>query len=134
MLRSIPQIDCYSNYFCAVDDRGYYKDHPLYMEILNRSTIGTFNVPVVHCTYLINSKYIDKLDYSDGSNDYEFVIFSRSARKNNIGQFICNEEKFGVLVHFGEETSLQEEKEALHRLPSFQNVTTFLDDWVNKNY
>lgn len=110
LLRSIPEPgDAYSNYFCAVDDSGYYREHPDYLQILGKTKVGTFQVPVVHCTYLINADCIDKLTYLDGTDDYEFVIFSRSARNNGVGQYICNEKEFGSLVHFYSSVSLEEE-------------------------
>jgi hypothetical protein len=117
MLTAMPEKgDCYSNYFCAIDSAGYFGAHPDYMKILTHEMQGTFNVPVVHCTYLIKSDCIDKLTYVDETNDYEFVIFSRSARKNGIEQYICNEKDFGFLVHFYEDVSLEEEKQRVQDL------------------
>ena len=112
MLKSVPEEnDSYSNFFCDIDVNGYYKNHENYEKILERSLIGTFKVPVVHCTYLIKREYIKYLTYVDSMDDYEFVIFSKSARNNGISQFICNKEDFGILVHFFEEKlSLDEEK------------------------
>ena len=112
MLTAAPEKgDRYSNYFCAVDVSGYFAAHPDYMKILTHEMQGTFNVPVVHCTYLIKSECIDKLAYVDDTSDYEFVIFSKSARNNGIEQYICNEKDFGFLVHFYEDISLEEEKQ-----------------------
>ncbi|HKZ00214.1 MAG TPA: hypothetical protein VJ112_03505 [Rhabdochlamydiaceae bacterium] len=112
MLRSLTSnFDPYSNYFCAVNEWGYYAHHPFYYSILNRQAIGSFEVPVVHCTYLIESSCIDNLTYIDGSRDMEFVIFSRSARNANIPQFICNKIIFGSLLHILE-PALTLEKEA----------------------
>lgn len=115
ILRSIPEgNDQYSNFFYLANEYGYYKHHPKYFDILNRDIVGTFKVEVVHCTYLINSKHIDQLSYIDGTNDYEFVIFSREARKNNIDQYISNEKEYGTLVHFyNDALSLEEEKQRL---------------------
>lgn len=111
LLYPIPEDnDPYSNYFCAVSENGYYQDHPDYLKILQRQMVGTFKVPVVHCTYLIQSTYLDKLTYVDGTHDYEFVIFSRSARNNHVDQYICNEKLFGTLIHFRKDLSLEEEK------------------------
>ncbi len=111
LLKAIPEPhDFYSNFFCAVSPSGYYENHPDYIKILSRQMKGTFKVPVVHCTYLIKSEYLDQLSYSDGSNDYEFVIFSRTARNNNVDQYICNEKNFGVLLHFHQDLTLEEEK------------------------
>lgn len=110
MLRAIPnKNDMYCNFFCDVSENGYYKEHPDYANILYRKKIGTHKVPVVHCTYLIKSEYIDKLTYVDSTDDYEFVIFSRSAREHDVGQYICNEYDFGVLLHPADSVSLQEE-------------------------
>ncbi len=111
MLKSIPEIgDYYSNYFCAVSDIGYYQDHPDYVKILHRKQVGTFKVPLVHCTYLIKSEYLDRLNYADGGPQHEFVIFARSARENNVDQYICNERNFGVLLHFHSDLSAEEER------------------------
>jgi hypothetical protein len=110
MLRAIPEPeDRYSNFFAAVDDWGYYKHDPMYEEILFKRIVGTFSVPVVHCTYLIRSDVFDKVQYSDGSRDYEFVIFSRIARQNYIQQWICNEKEYGTLVHFYTDHTLMQE-------------------------
>lgn len=119
MLRSIPEPnDPFSNYFCAIDDNGYYRDHPTYMKILDRKIIGTYKVPVVHCTYLIKAEYLDKLNYIDNSNDYEFVIFSRTARKNGVGQYICNEKEFGTMIHFYSGLTLEQEAARVAQIPS----------------
>lgn len=111
MLRTIPYQANYSNYFIAVDNEGYftYDDFPEYLKILGREKKGTFQVPLVHCTYLINSKYIDDLSYYDESDDYEFVIFARWARNNKVDQFICNEQPFGTILYLDEGITLAEE-------------------------
>ncbi len=97
MLETIPAPQTYSNYFCDIDANGYWKENPFYFEVLYRNVRGTFPVPVVHCTYLIKADQIPKLTYLDGTIDFEFVIFSRSARNHGVQQYICNEEHFGYL-------------------------------------
>jgi tetratricopeptide (TPR) repeat protein len=117
MLRPIPEKDdLYSNYFSAVNEEGYWQDHPDYLKIFKKEMVGTFEAPVVHCTYLIKNEWLDYLTYVDGSDDYEFVIFSKSARENGVKQYICNEQDFGVLCHFYKDVTQQEEKEALRAL------------------
>jgi glycosyltransferase involved in cell wall biosynthesis len=111
LLRSIPEPDdLYANFFYESEPSGYYKHHPDHLKILDRSKVGTFKVDVVHCTYLIKKEYLDKLNYIDGTDDYEFIIFSRSARKNKVDQYICNEKEYGVQIHFHENLSLEQEK------------------------
>jgi hypothetical protein len=104
----------YSNFFAAVTKDGYFANHPDYDQIRLRKVVGTFKVPVVHCTYLIKSEYLNQLSYIDESDEfeeYEFVVFSKDARKKNIDQYICNEKNFGLLLHFvdGEDFTLEEE-------------------------
>lgn len=117
MLRSIPEPgDEYANYFYEVTPNGYFLDHPIYYEIVRRQKIGTFKVDVVHCTYLIKAEYLDKLSYLDDSKDFEFIVFSRNARKNHIDQYICNEKEYGVQLHFHQNISLQEEKRRIQAI------------------
>jgi hypothetical protein len=78
--------------------------------------VGTFKVDLVHCTYLINSKYIDQLNYIDGSTDYEFIILARNARKNGIDQYVTNEKEYGVQVHFHQNVTLEDEKNRLEAI------------------
>lgn len=74
-------------------------------------------MPLVHCTYLIKSEYFDKLNYLDDTKHHEFVIFSRSARNNNIDQYISNKKKFGYILHWKQENiSLNDEKEKVTSL------------------
>lgn len=117
MLIPVPEKDdVYSNYFCAVDEYGYYAQHQNYEEIFFRRKVGTFEVPVVHCTYLIKTPIIDQLTYVDGYDDYEFVIFSRTARERGIKQYICNEDNYGFLIHFYDDPSLEVEQERVAKL------------------
>lgn len=128
----IEKDDSYSNYFCAVTPNGYYRHHTDYQLILTRQKIGTFEVPVVHCTYLIKRECIEtrKLTYIDESQHYEFVIFSRSARKNGIKQFICNKKYYGCLVHFfDEKISLDKEVEIVTK---FENKRLGLNNKIVK--
>jgi hypothetical protein len=114
MLMSIPFIgNDYSNFFCSVDKNGYYAYDESYWDIWKRDIVGTFEVPLVHCTYLIDRNYINKLTYDDGSNQHEFVIFARSARRNCVGQYICNEHDFGTLFHFPYDINQEQEKEEI---------------------
>lgn len=101
MLRAIPEFnDPYSNFFAGVTETGYYRDHPMYWLILHEVKLGTFSVPVVHGAYLVQKDYLKSLSYEDSTDEYDFIIFSRIARENQIQQYICNEESFGVLFNF----------------------------------
>ena len=111
LLRPVPDSNTsFRNFFADVSPQGYYRDHHIYLSIADRMALGTFNVPCVHGVYLIQSRYVDRLSYVDDTEDWEFLAFSRSARKNHIDQFICNEKEFGFFLHFKKEPSEEEEK------------------------
>ena len=88
----------YSNYHFCIDSNGYYADSPFYMDILMKRIKGIISVPVIHCTYFINNKYLKVIKYSDNSNRYEYVIFSDILRINNIEQYLDNTQFYGFLV------------------------------------
>lgn len=111
MLYDIPDPkDTNANFYFSVDNKGYFSFDRFYYPIYHRNIRGMIKVPVVHCTYLIKKEYLDRLTYQDGSDDHEFVIFSRSARENNIDQFICNERDFGVQFAFMDKKMTLEEE------------------------
>lgn len=117
MLLAKPKLgDSYSNYFCDIDPVGLYKDHEDYYKILLKQKTGSFKVPVVHCTYLVNAEHIDKLRYVDGTDMWEFVIFSTSARNSGVDQYICNKQDFGFLLHPPENITLAEEAALVKQL------------------
>lgn len=128
MLRSIPDPnDRYSNFFAAITKSGFYKKHPDYHPILYRRMKGTFEMPVVHCTYLIKADYIKDLTYVDGSDNFEFMIFSQSARNKQIPQFICNKREFGVLLHpHNYNMTLDEEKNWFNQFIKLQRQISVL--------
>lgn len=117
LLRSIPEPgDEYANFFYDVTPNGYYREHPEYYKILKRTKVGVFKVGVVHCTYLVKAECLDKLDYTDDTDDYEFIVFSRSAQKNHIDQYICNEKEYGVQLHFHQNISVEEENRRIQAI------------------
>ncbi|MCK4934113.1 MAG: glycosyltransferase family 2 protein [Simkaniaceae bacterium] len=99
-----------SNFWADLDENGYYKDHVDYYKILYQQKLGTFQVPLVHHSYLVNVNEIDKLSYIDDSEEWEYLIFSRSARNNHVDQFICNEKEYGYFLHSPDSPTLEQEK------------------------
>jgi hypothetical protein len=89
----------YSNYFNIIDEDGYYlPDTDFEIAVWQRQIRETFTVPVVHCTYMVNTDYLNDLTYiTTKKTEHEFVTFSNSARKNNIEQWLCPERMFGFV-------------------------------------
>lgn len=98
LLRSVVATDPYSNYHAEIDDNGYFRDCDQYYWILNRWVRGLFEVPVVHCTYLVRRDVIDRLTYIDDTDRHEYVIFSDSARKAGIAQSFDNRRIYGYVA------------------------------------
>lgn len=88
----------YSNYHATIDANGYYLDSDFYYSLLNQKIRGLVEVPVVHCTYFIRHEMLTQLRYSDGSGRHEYVIFSDSARKKGIPQYLDTRRVYGRIT------------------------------------
>ena len=97
-LRSIAPGGYYSNYHSDLDPNGYFKSCDQYHWILQRSIRGVLEQPVVHCTYLIRADVIEDLTYEDDTNRYEYVVFSDSARKAGVVQYLDNRQVYGYIT------------------------------------
>ena len=109
LLRKTTGGSLYANYHLDVDDAGYFRNHPHYLTILERAVVGIFQVPVLHCTYLIRHEVLPVLTYDDNSYRYEYVIFSDSLRKANIPQYIDNRKHWGYLTFADTKEELENE-------------------------
>jgi len=87
----------YSNYHHVATPNGYFYDEPLYYAILKREVRGLITCDVVHCTYLIRKDIFEHIRYMDGTDDYEYVIFSRTLRELGIKQYLDNTKVYGCL-------------------------------------
>lgn len=83
-------------------------------DIYNQKIKGLIEVPVVHCTYIIRHEVLHLLTYDGDSWRYEYVIFSDSARKNNIAQYIDNRKLYGYASFAETENDFKKEKSQLH--------------------
>ena len=98
----------YSNYHAAIDENGYFADTPVYYQLLRQEIKGLIELPVVHCTYLVRYEVLDKISYLDGTGRYDYVIFSDSARKQGIPQYLDTREVYGGLTFAENKEQLQE--------------------------
>ena len=92
-----PEQPAYSNYHNMATHKGYFLDNEFYYHILQQRITGLIKCAVVHCTYLIRKDVFDKVLYVDGTDDYEYVIFSRNLRNLGIKQYLDNQEVYGWL-------------------------------------
>jgi len=87
----------YSNLHLLANVNGYYLDDMRYYQVIRQEITGLIISDVVHCTYLIHKNYFEYIRYVDGSEDYEYVIFSRTLRQLGIPQYFDNREVYGYL-------------------------------------
>ena len=92
-----PEQPAYSNYHLLANVRGYFLDDIRYYQVLKQEITGHIICDVVHCTYLIRRDVFEDIRYIDGTDDYEYVIFSRVLRALNIPQYLDNTEIYGWL-------------------------------------
>jgi glycosyltransferase involved in cell wall biosynthesis len=97
-LRLIDPNSFYSNYHADIDVNGYYKECDQYHWILNRWIRGVQKLPVIHSTYLVRSDVIDKLAYVDNTTRHDYVIFSETARKGGVPQYLDNRQIYGYIT------------------------------------
>jgi hypothetical protein len=92
-----PEQPGYSNYHNIATPNGYFWDNEYYYHILQGKIQGLIKCDVVHCTYLIRRDIFEDVRYFDGTDDYEYVIFSRVLRGLNIPQYLDNTQVYGWL-------------------------------------
>ena len=93
-----PEQPAYSNYHLLTNVKGYYLDDTRYYQVLKQEVKGLIACDVVHCTYLIRKDILPQIKYLDGTDDYEYVIFSRELRRLNIPQYLDNTQTYGYLT------------------------------------
>jgi len=103
----------YSNYHYDIDKNGYLKKHELYTKVLYRNIKGLIEVPVVHCTYFINNKFLNDIVYDDESYRYEYVIFSHNLRKKKIPQMLDNRQFYGIIEFSQTDEELKSKMESV---------------------
>ena len=98
LLRCTGNHPLYSNFHEKIDDHGYFLWSDEYSWLLEQRVRGLCQVPVVHFTYLVRSDVISQLSYDDGSGRHEYVIFSESARRSGISQYLDTRDVYGYIT------------------------------------
>ncbi|CAD5113527.1 DgyrCDS2689 [Dimorphilus gyrociliatus] len=103
---NITGSNTYSNFWCGMDENGYYQRTPDYLPILFRHHQGCFDVPMVHSVVLIDlrrkeSNFINflpkRLDlFSDQIDD--IIYFAQNNQRNRIKMHIVNTDYFGWMT------------------------------------
>ncbi len=102
LLRHVDPRKLYSNFHEQIDINGYFVSSEGYYWLLEQKIRGWCQVPVIHSCYLVRRDVIPKLSYDDCSGRLTYVIFSDSARKGGIQQYLNNQEVYGYLSPNGD--------------------------------
>jgi hypothetical protein len=103
LLRHTNPESFYSNFWITGDAHGYFQDVPSFWSVIRQEIKGIIQADCVHCTYLVKLRnaLCEQLQYTDipgpDGMRYEFIIFSESARRLGIQQYIDNREVYGYL-------------------------------------
>lgn len=96
----------YSNFWGGMDEEGYYARSDNYFPILQREIKGSFEVPMIHSTMLIDLRKTtsDKLRYNPPLASYageedDILVFAHSARTAGIKLNLVNKEVYGYMLH-----------------------------------
>ncbi|KAK2184228.1 hypothetical protein NP493_276g03002 [Ridgeia piscesae] len=93
----------YSNFWCGMNEQGYYERTPDYLPILGREKLGCFPVAMVHSTLLIHISSTSSLAYSPSPPGYkgpidDIIIFAHSAKHYGIAMHLLNRDFYGFML------------------------------------
>ena len=115
MLRLFETEKAFSNYWADMTPGGYYKRHPIYLDIFERRIVGTFDVPMVHSTLLIDlrDKRVQHLQYYPIPEGYygetdDVLVFAWSAKRAGLRLHVCNEHPYGFIMKYEGDMTLTE--------------------------
>lgn len=120
MIRLFQEKSAYSNFWAGIDENGYYKRVDSYFEILKMEKLGSFPVPMVHSTYLIDLRrsLTDKFQFFPIIPEYkgetdDLLVFGFTARYLGLDMNICNVKFFGFMLNTCTDTMSLEDKRVL---------------------
>lgn len=109
----------YTNFWGDMDENGYYKRSDNYHDIHTRIISGIFRVPVVHSTFLIQTRHpaTTTLAFYPPPNEYhgpfdDIIIFAYNCILADIPTFIVNKDFYGImLIPMDKNDVIEDEKE-----------------------
>jgi glycosyltransferase involved in cell wall biosynthesis len=130
LLRSVRTV--YANYHFSTDKHGYYFGCREYYDVLDGKVRGFIAVNVVHCAYLMRYETLEHACYDDGTERFEYVIFSDHLRNDGVGQYLDNRQIYGLVAFLGGESEAThggfDHDDFVRRLA---NLATFTPKLVN---
>ncbi|KAG5672352.1 hypothetical protein PVAND_002485 [Polypedilum vanderplanki] len=88
----------WSNFWGALNEKGFYARSSDYMSIVNNEIRGIWNVPFISSSYLIKSKILNKLSYTKADVDAD-MAFAEHLRNQEIFMYACNLNDYGHMIN-----------------------------------
>lgn len=109
----------YSNFWCGINEHGYYERTADYEPIVRWKKRGCFEVPMVHSSYLIDMRHAGsrKLSFDVPPPEYhgpfdDIIQFAFSAKYAGMTMHILNTEYFGhIMIPLDGKNTLEDEVE-----------------------
>uniref|UniRef100_A0A8D8Q9H1 Glycosyltransferase 25 family member n=1 Tax=Cacopsylla melanoneura TaxID=428564 RepID=A0A8D8Q9H1_9HEMI len=112
----------YSNFWCGMSEKFYYKRTEDYEPILSKKRVGCHQVPMVHSCVLVNLNVDssdaftfvpNKLKGYKGPHD-DIITFALSTNFSGVHLYVCNDQSYGyVTVPLEKDTGLEYDMEQL---------------------
>jgi len=119
----------WSNFWGAIDSNGWYYSSFDYIDIVNYTIKGCWNVPHISGNILINKEYIEKIQgfftNNSGNNNFSSSMwFSDNCRKNNISMYVTNINKYGYIIDYDDQSIIKPINDAVNK-----SLFTFDSTW-----
>lgn len=110
----------WSNFWGAIDSNGWYYRSFDYIDIVNYTIKGCWNVPHISGNILINKEYIQKIQgfFTNNSENNHFsssMCFSDNCRKNNISMYVTNIEKYGYIIDNDDQSIIKPNNDVINK-------------------
>lgn len=125
--------ETWTNFWGDLDDNGYYSRSFDYLDIINSSRQGCWNVPYISGTYLIKRDVVKNLPDLFMQNNHmdPDMRMCFNLRENNIFMYVTNMNNYGYITHV-EESPIQNIAPVIFPQESVPGEITLYDIFTNK--
>lgn len=126
--------EAWTNYWGALDNRGYYKRSFDYFDIIENKKKGCWNVPYITGVYLIKRSIIEKNPriYIDNSNIDIDMRICYNLRDNNVFMYVSNINNYGYWEEIEEPIDFQNELIINTGELTMYDIFTRKEEWEKK--
>jgi len=106
----------YSNFHDAVDVDCGFVENERYFQIMRSEISGVFEVPLVHCTYLVGREVLGHINYGYQDGNWEYRNFALSCLNSGVKQYLDANHTFGFITFGNDAKDRKNVEDALKKL------------------